>query len=69
MKYLVMDSRKNDTFVNEFNNKVDAIKYAKDDFLRMAETDKKSCKGYIVLESVNPDEDSENHYDGNIIFY
>ena len=67
MKYVVMDVRKTDLFVNEFNNKVEAIKYAKDDFEHMHKLDQKSCRQYYVLESINPDEDSENHYDGNII--
>ena len=62
-----MDFKKNDVFVNEFSDKEEAIKYAKDDFSKMFETDKKSCKSYIVLESVNPDEDAENHFDGDVI--
>ena len=67
MKYLVMDIRKNDTFVNEFDSREEAIKYAKDDFEHMHKLDQKSCRQYYILESINPDEDSETHYDGNII--
>ena len=44
-----------------------AIKYAKYDFEHMHKLDQKSCRQYYVLESINPDEESDNHYDGNII--
>ena len=67
MKYLVIENKKCDEFVHEFDSREEAIKYAKDDFEHMHKLDQKSCRQYYVLESINPDEDSENHYDGNII--
>ena len=68
MKYLVIDRRKYTEFVEEFDNKEEAIKYAKDDFCHMRKSDQEARSEYYVLESVNPDEDSENHYDGDVIY-
>lgn len=41
---------------------------AKREWNKMSEYDKKSCKRFYVLESENPDEESENHYDGNSVW-
>ena len=68
MKYLVNDIKKTGWFVNEFDSKEEAIKYAKYDFGHMSKTDQEASSEYYVLESVNPDEDSENHYDGDVIY-
>ena len=68
MKYLVIDSRICTESVEEFDNKEEAIEYAKDDFDSMCKTALEKCLEYYVLESVNPDEDSENHYDGDVIY-
>jgi len=68
MKYLVNDIKKTGLFVNEFDNKEEAIKYAKYDFDHMSKTDQEASSEYYVLESVNSDEDAENHYDGDVIY-
>lgn len=67
MKYIVVDEKENDVFTKEFDSKEEAIKYADIDYDRMSESDKAKRKAYYILESVNPDEDAENHFDGNII--
>ena len=33
----------------------------------MSDSDKKHTTAYYVLESVNPDVESDDHYDGDII--
>ena len=67
MKYIVIDERKNDFFTEEFESKDEAIKTAKSDWDRRTEHDKKRTVAYYVLESVNPDEDADDHFDGNPI--
>ena len=49
----------------EFNNKEEAIEYADYIWRLLTETEKKKCEAFYVLESVNPDEEAENHYDGD----
>ena len=68
MKYLVIDRRKCDEFVHEFDSKEEAIDYAKYKFNHMCKSDQEACSKYYVLESVNPDEDAENHYNSDVIY-
>lgn len=65
MKYIVIDTRKNDEFTKEFDKADEAIKFADYEWSRMTSHDKKECAAYYVLESVNPDEDADDHFDGN----
>ena len=67
MKYIVIDTRKNDEFTKEFEKADEAVAWAEYEWDRMTEHDKKDCAAYYVLESVNPDEDAEDHFDGNPI--
>lgn len=68
MKYIVIDRVKYDEFVREFDSKEDAIKWAKGDWDYMCAADKKCRDEYYVLESVNPDEEAEDHFDGNVVW-
>lgn len=69
MRYIVIDERKSgDFFTEEFNDKDKAINSAKYDWNRRTEHDKKDTERFYVLESANPDEDAEDHFDGNPIF-
>lgn len=67
MKYLVIDERKNDEFVEEFDKKEEAIAFADDEWERMVKADKDKTVAYYVLESVNEDEEAEDHFDGDIV--
>lgn len=67
MKYVVVDATKSDWFTSEFDNKEDAIKEADYQFDRLTEFDKKKRENFYVLESANPDEDADNHFDGNVV--
>lgn len=69
MKYIIIDERKNgQLFAEEFEHKDNAINSAKYDWNRRTEHDKKDTEAYYVLESINPDEDADDHFDGNPIF-
>lgn len=67
MKYVLIDISRGDQFEKEFEDK------DKDKALRQGELDfgKKTpadhCTEFYLLESVNPDEETENHLDGNIV--
>ena len=66
MKYILMDQIKNgDLFTKEFNNLDEAIKAGETDFNHLSEYDKNRREYFFVLETVNPDENAMNHYDGN----
>lgn len=67
MKYLLIEEATNDSFVQEFNTEIEALTQGEIDWQRMTDGDKKSRKAFYVLESINPDEEAENHYDGNIL--
>ena len=67
MKYIIWNEINHDVFTKEFNTKEEAIKQAHYDWNKMATSDKKRSSSFFVLESVNPDEEAENHYDGDII--
>ena len=67
MKYLVMRKQKRsmDEEINEFNTLEEAIKFSDSEFNYLCESDRKNCEYFFILESVNPDENAEDHYDGN----
>ncbi len=68
MKYIVFDDCGTDVFTKEFDNKEQAMKEAQNEWDMLTSTDLKRRKGFYVLESANPDEEAENHFDGDIIF-
>ena len=71
MKYIVIDEQRNgcgDTFTKEFEKKEDAIKEAKDQWYYLTASEKKKRIVY-ALESVNPDEDAPDHFDGNYVWH
>lgn len=70
MKYLVVDNQMQygaTEEIKEFEILEDAMEYAEHSWNCMSDNDKKYTTAYYVLESVNPDEESDNHYDGDII--
>lgn len=68
MKYIYISGTEHDQDVTESDNKEELIELAKRDWARMCADDKKRTFVHYVLESVNPDEDADNHFDGNILF-
>ena len=67
MKYIVISQTEVDWFTKEFDNVDEAIKAAEFWFDRLTREEKRDCVAFCVLESVNPDEETEDHYDGNIV--
>ena len=69
MKYILFDKRDDgQIFTEEFENKEEAIRRADITWERyITDNEKRHIVEFYVLESVNPDEDSENHWDGNYV--
>lgn len=67
MKYIIMDYADGDCFTDEFNSKQEALREAREQWEQLTEHDQQRRTEFYVLESVNPDEDAPDHYDGEII--
>lgn len=67
MKYIVMDFKNGDFFADEFSSKQEALQEAEEQWEQLTERDQQHREAFYVLESVNPDEDAPDHYDGNIV--
>lgn len=68
MKYIYITGTEHDEEVTESNNKEELIEMAKRDWSHMNDEDKKRTVNHYVIESINPDEDAENHFDGDIVY-
>lgn len=67
MNYIIMDEKNGDLFNKEFSTKEEALRRAEIEWGYLTDKEKKDRTAFYVLESVNPDEEAENHFDGNII--
>ena len=67
MRYLVIDELKNEMYVEEFETEIEAIKKADAEFNSLTPGDKERRVAFYVLESVDPDPESVDHFDGDII--
>lgn len=67
MKYIVIDRGRNEAafteFTEEFATAKEAIKRATRDWNYLTDGEKK-MRTVLVLESINPDEEAEDHFDG-----
>ena len=68
MKYVLIDWVKDgDMFTEEFETAEKAVESASYEWEHLSESDKNRRSYFYVLESDNPDEDAEDHFDGNIV--
>lgn len=70
MKYIIRDIPKNeigDEFDKEFDVLEDAIEEAKNQWDHLTYTEQKK-RTIFVMESVNPDPDADDHFDGNPVW-
>lgn len=69
MKYIfVREFNNGDEYIKEFDSKEEAVKFGDQDWHHTTDSERRKCKYCYVLESDNPDEDDENHFDGNPVF-
>lgn len=66
MKYIVMNTN-GDIYNDEYNTRAEAIARAEYRWSHLTEREKRK-DDLIVLDSVNPDEEAEDHFDGNPIW-
>ena len=67
MKYIIMDFKDGDFFTDEFSSKKEALQEAEEQWEQLTEHDQQRRTAFYVLESINPDEEAPDHYDGDIV--
>lgn len=67
MKYILVHEKNGDVFTDEFDNLKNAINTGDVNFDVLSGYDKKHCTAFYLLESVNPDESSIDHLDGDFV--
>lgn len=69
MKYILFDKRDDgQVFTEEFETKEEAVRRADITWERyITDNEKRHIVEFYVLESINPDEDAEDHWDGNYV--
>lgn len=67
MRYILVDQTATDAFTEEFETKEEAIAAGARQFNYLTESDLKERTAFYVLKSINPDEEAENHFDGEIV--
>ena len=67
MKYVLIDQTDTDMYSREFDDMDEAIDAGDADFAMLTKHDLKRRSDFYLLESENPDEDAENHFDGDVI--
>jgi len=67
MKYVVIDARDGDVWTSEHDNLEDAIADAKQRWYHLT-ADEKDESNFYILESQNPDEEAEDHLDGDTVW-
>ena len=67
MKYIIIDENNGDMFNKEYESREEALKQAEIDWGYLTDREKEKRTAFYVLESVNPDEEAPDHYDGEPI--
>lgn len=66
-RFVVVDQKDNDCFSTECDTMEQAIMEADNQWGLLTNAEKKSRIAFYILESVNPDEEAVDHFDGNIV--
>lgn len=62
-----MDDCGTDLFTDEFETEMEAIKNADTQWNNLTEHDKRKRNSFYVLKSIDPDTESIQHFDGDVI--
>lgn len=65
--YILIDVVDGDMFTKEFDNLKEAMRVSENEWEHLSDHDKKRREAFYLLESANPDEDAENHFDGDVV--
>ena len=66
-KYIIMDYSNGDLFTTEFDELNEAIIEADYQWDCLTDKEKNNREEFFILRTVNPDEEAENHLDGDIV--
>lgn len=64
MKYVLIDDCGTDIFLMEYETKEQAIEEGAHEWKLLTKSEKERRKEFFVLESIDSDEESERHLDG-----
>lgn len=64
--YILIDDC-GDIYTEEYTNQEEALKDAESLWNRLTENDKKRIGAFYLIKSANPDEEAEDHLDGDVI--
>lgn len=64
--YILIDDC-GDIYTEEYTNREEALKDAESQWNRLTENDKKRREAFYLIKSANPDEEAEDHLDGDVI--
>ena len=67
MKYILIDMKNGDSFEEEFENLFQALETGKYSWNHLTREEQKNREAFYILESINPNQDAEDHLDGVII--
>ena len=67
MKYIVMDNKGGELFTEEFDSEEEAIVAAEYDWEHLTDKEMSEREEFFILKSINPDEEAENHLDGDVV--
>lgn len=67
MEYIVIDDCSTDLFLDEYETEEQALRKAERTWNIFTAADIERRTAFYVIKSVNPDEEAENHLDGDVI--
>lgn len=67
MRYVLIDEKRGNMYAQEFENKAVGIDAGDKLWHIMEKADQDNSDAFYLLESVNPDEDAADHFDGDIV--
>ena len=66
-EYILMDWKGDDCFPEYYDTAEEGIKAGDRDWDHLTEREKRERRAFYLLKTVDPDPESEYHYDGDII--
>lgn len=66
-KYILIERTGNEQVTSEYDDKFEALSELHTGWLHMSRADQEKVTDFYVLESANPDEDADNHLDGDFV--
>lgn len=66
-EYILVENKDGDQFEKYFQTKEEGIEGGERAFSYLTKCDKKHIQDFYLMKTVNPDPESENHFDGDII--